>query len=284
MDIERFLMRCAAVPALSLSDPFTAFVSKAQNFDDAIKELDKQIADRGIEEMLRAYKQLFPQQMSFVLPSNVEQEMTGLLEWLNGAEAKMKTLVEAAFSVDLVYQQHVKQLSTLTTLLTTLDTTEKAFKARPEPTRLDVMENFTQWVESSKQLGPAYNRDLGITFKHELQDIQSFIELLKARAEISRLALKATATAKKWKQPDALTNTDKLAKQKETEVKADELLNAQLEAMTKLILSEQIKKFWYEKTLHYRRALASFAKTHTSVQHQMVQAWETLSEEASVPM
>jgi hypothetical protein len=36
MDIERFLWRCAQVPALALSDAFTAFVSKTQNFDEGM--------------------------------------------------------------------------------------------------------------------------------------------------------------------------------------------------------------------------------------------------------
>jgi hypothetical protein len=94
MDIERFLWRCAQVPALALSDPFTAFVSKAQGFDEAKKELDKQIDSRGVEEMIRAYKQLFPSQMSYVLGSTatVDAELGGLLEWLAAAESKMQTV------------------------------------------------------------------------------------------------------------------------------------------------------------------------------------------------
>jgi hypothetical protein len=40
-------------------------------------------------------------------------------------------------------------------------------------------ENLTSLGESAKQLSPVYNRDLVTTFKHELQDIQAFIELLK---------------------------------------------------------------------------------------------------------
>jgi hypothetical protein len=65
---------------------------------------------------------------------------------------------------------------------------------------------------------------------------------MKSRQDISKQSLKAGATAAKWKQPTAVVNTDKLQKQKDIDLKLDENLAAQLEAMTKLILSEQIKK------------------------------------------
>jgi hypothetical protein len=143
--------------------------------------------------------------------------------------------MEASVHFDQTYQQHIKHLSTLTTLLTGVDTLEKGFKLRPEPVRLDVLENFNHWLESSKQLGPAYNRDLVTTFKHELQDIGVFIELLKHRADIAKQATKASATAKKWKQPDApQTNTEKLQKQKDTELKNEENLSQQLVSTTAL--------------------------------------------------
>ncbi len=179
--------------------------------------------------------------------------------------------MEVSVAFDQTYQQHIKHLSTLHTLMGNIDTIEKGFgRARPEPARVDVLAEFTSWLESSKQLHPAYHMELVMVFKHELQDITVLIDVLKHRADLSKAATKATATAKKWKQPDAPpTNTDKLAKQKENDLKAEENSLAVLDAVNKLVLSEQIKKFWLEKSISFRRAMSNFAKTHASVHHSV---------------
>jgi len=143
------------------------------------------------------------------------------------------------------------------------------------------MENFTQWLESTKQIAPAYNQHLVQTFKYELADITALIELLRNRADGMALAHQAVARAVRWKAPDAIANTDKLLKQKEADLKSEEHLLAFVDAQTRLLLATEFHKWWAEKTLNYKKAMAGFARHQLQVTQSLVQTWETLSEEAN---
>jgi len=280
-DIERFLNRCAQLPALALSDPYTAFVSRAQTFDDAMKELDKQVNERPIDDMLRNYRQLFPLQMASQLPDKHEELLKQLTVFVADAEHKMTALLETGINLDRTVQAYQSHLGKLNTLTNQLETLEKTYPQRPEPPRLDVMENFTQWLESTKQIAPAYNQHLVQTFKYELADITALIELLRNRADGMALAHKAVARAARWKAPDAIANTDKLLKQKEADLKSEEHLLAFVDAQTRLLLATEFHKWWAEKTLNYKKAMAGFARHQLQVTQSLVQTWETLSEEAN---
>jgi len=193
----------------------------------------------------------------------------------------MGQILETTTSLDNNVNQHATHLSKLNNLMHALDTVEKGYPARPEPPRLDVLVNFHQWLEGVKQIAPAYNQHLLQTFKYELQDIEAFIELLKARQDLAKEQKKATEKARKWKLPDTLVNTDKLEKQKEQELKREEQLTNEVDAVSKLILSEGVKKFWVEKTTAFRKAVALFAKAQMLVTQQFATTWDTLYEEAT---
>jgi len=54
-----------------------------------------------------------------------------------------------------------------------------------------------------------------------------------------------------------------------------------LESVSKLILSEGVKKFWIEKTTAFRKAVALFAKAQMLVTQQFATTWDSLYEEAT---
>jgi len=269
------------IPALATAYPFQVFLARTQTFEDAVKELDKQTTDRSIDDTLRSYNILFPSEMAFRLPEKADQEIAALLEFLTNCEQKMGQILETTTSLDSNINQHATHLSKLNNLMHALDTVEKGYPARPEPPRLDVLVNFHQWLEGVKQIAPAYNQHLLQTFKYELQDIEAFIEVLKARQDLSKEQKKASEKARKWRLTETLVNTDKLEKQKEQELKRDEQLTNELESVSKLILSEGVKKFWIEKTTAFRKAVALFAKAQMLVTQQFATTWDSLYEEAT---
>jgi len=107
-----------------------------------------------------------------------------------------------------------------------------------------------------------------------------FIEVLRTRADLVANSKKAIEKAKRWKQPDAVV-TDKTRKEKELDLKREEQLLAQVDAMSRLILSDGYRKFWVDKTIAFRRAIALFAHTQLQVAQQLSSTFETLHEEAA---
>jgi len=274
------LNRICQVPALVSSYPFQVFIARTQTFEDAVKELDKQTSDRPIEETLKTFNILFPNEMAFRLPDKSDQDITALLEFLINCEQKMSQILDTTTSLDNNVSQHSQHLSKLNNLMHALDTVEKGYPARPEPPRLDVLVNFHQWLEGVKQIAPAYNTHLLQTFKYELQDIEAYIEVLKARQDLAKEQKKANERARKWKS-EAVANTDKLEKQKDSDIKRDEHLTSELEAVSKLILADGVKKFWIEKTTAFRKSVAAFAKAQMLVTQQLATTWDTLYDEAT---
>jgi len=266
---------------LATSYPFQVFIARTQTFDEAIKELDKQTSERSIDETLKSLSVLFPNELSYKLPDKADQDIGSLLEFLTSCEQKMTQILETTISLDNNVNQHATHLSKLNNLMHALDTVEKGYPARPEPPRLDVLVNFHQWLEGVKQIAPAYNSNLLQTFKYELQDIEAYIEVLKSRQDLAKEHKKASEKARKWKLPDAPASTEKSEKQKEQDIKRDEQLTSELEAVSKLILSEGVKKFWVEKTNAFRKSVAAFAKAQMAVTQQLASTWDSLYDEAT---
>jgi len=280
-DIERFLNRLVAVPAFLQSSPLQAFLTRAQMFEEAVKDLEKSASERSIDDMLKSYRDFYPDHVATRLPDKAEQDLAAMTEFLQSCEQKLSGLLETAALLDGAVSQQVSHLSKLNMFLHSIDTVEKGYPARPDPPRLDVLVNFHQWLEASKQIAPAYSQHLLQTCKFELQDIQAFVELLKVRADYAALAKKANEKAKKWRQPDTIANTDKLEKQKDQDLRRDEQLTALVETIGKLIFAEQFKRFWIEKTLAFKKAIALFSKAQMTVCHQLNQMWETMHDEAT---
>jgi len=145
---------------------------------------------------------------------------------------------------------------------------------------VDISTTFQQWLDCLLHIETANNTNLLQAFNFDLQDIRSFIELLKHRQEVFNELSKASAKAKKWKSSDALVNTDKLKKEKEADLKKEEELTGQLNSMTKLILFEQTQSFWAQKTKNFQASIAAFAKANLEACRQLTTIFHQLAEKA----
>jgi len=278
-EIERFVNRLATIPIIVNSPPFQAFINNTGNFDDASKDLDKKVDNRNRDELLKIYSDFFPKQMSYALPQHADQLLGSFLDFLHKCEKNMAESFDTATALSQNVTTQVQHLTKMNLLVPFIYSIEHGYP-HPAPARVDISTTFQQWLDCLLHIETANNTNLLQAFNFDLQDIRSFIELLKHRQEVFNELSKASAKAKKWKSSDALVNTDKLKKEKEADLKKEEELTGQLNSMTKLILFEQTQSFWAQKTKNFQASIAAFAKANLEACRQLTTIFHQLAEKA----
>jgi len=274
IDLERFLNRAAAQAYVADSEAFTLFVTRTTTFEDAVKDLEKKLAAQNTNDTLRMYDNLFPEIMKTVVPENAEQQVNGLNEFLTLTEERVSGLVNSAKALCTSHTSLLTDLHKINEFMSSTYTVEKGYPDRPQPSRVDVMEQFSQWEISEKQSAPSLDEDLFQTFKYELQDVQGFLELLKVRRAVLGRKVKAVEKAAKWKLPETLVDTGKKEALRTQDIQKEKEETDLLDAMTRLILTTEIQRFWTQKTARYKTSMARFAKEQLSVNKQLGTMWD----------
>jgi hypothetical protein len=172
---------------------------------------------------------------------------------VQGEEARLSALHATTHSIGIGWLNMIKDTSIMSEELTALKGLEQDFVLRPDPPRPDLSTVMTQWSDSVKQIAPVYYTHLYATFKHELQDSQGMITMLKHREGLHAECSKAVATAAQWKAANyAAKETPKSMAQKAFDLEQEKSLLALLDLTTKLILSYELPKMWGSKVLRCR--------------------------------
>jgi len=190
-------------------------------------------------------------------------------------------MLEEAVHLDHNNLKFVENLGKLNNLFSQLESLEKAYTNRPDPSRLSIQGRLSEWADAEKRAEVAYNQSLLHSFRTELADIQAFIEMLKYRTEMNASCQKAIKQAKKWKSGELVPKNDKEKKEREIDLKKEELLITELECMNKIIFAQELVHFWMDKAASYKHSLGNFAKQQSQVNKLLYKTWKALYEEAN---
>jgi len=227
------------------------------------------------------YKDLFQQQEEFALSVTAELEIGNWTEFLKLCEEKLTSAADTAAKLEEAVQDHVTNLTKLHPLSQQIFQMEKEYKNLPGVPRLDTSGYLEEWAGVSKDQQVAHGLYLSNAFKYDVSDIQAFLELLRARADVAKDAKKAVERAKKWKLTEA--TTEKLKKERESDLKREESAVAYSDAFTKLILAQQATVFWKEKTLNFKKSIAKFADVQVKASKTMLDTFQKLSDQCNAP-
>jgi len=280
-DMERFMNRLATIPIIVHSDPFKVFLAHQERFEDVMKQMDQKLSSRTTETLLSMYKDLFQQQEEFALSVTAELEIGNWTEFLKLCEEKLTSAADTAAKLEEAVQDHVTNLTKLHPLSQQIFQMEKEYKNLPGVPRLDTSGYLEEWAGVSKDQQVAHGLYLSNAFKYDVSDIQAFLELLRARADVAKDAKKAVERAKKWKLTEA--TTEKLKKERESDLKREESAVAYSDAFTKLILAQQATVFWKEKTLNFKKSIAKFADVQVKASKTMLDTFQKLSDQCNAP-
>jgi len=283
IDLERFLNRAAQQSYVADSEAFTLFVSRTTTFDDAVKDVEKKMLALQINDTLRMYDSLFPEIMKGSVAENAETQVNGLNEFLTLTEEKIIGLVSAAKALCTSHSNLLTDLHKINEFMASTYTVEKGYPDRPSPPRLDIMDQLTIWEASEKQSGPSIDEDLYQTFKYELQDVQAFLELLKVRRTALSRKIKAVEKAAKWKLPETVVDNNKKEALRTQDIQKEKEETELLDALTKLILSTEVQRFWKQKTARFKAAIARFAKEQLTISKQLGHMWDSMLTSSTEP-
>lgn len=265
-DLQRFLQRCVDRKYITDSLPFQMFVSRP-GFDAGKKAVEKDLKNWTHANNVEVFKELFPELDSADLPANAEERIAELGKFAEAAELRLSALHATTHSIGIGWLNMIKDTSIMSEELTALKDLESDFVLRPDPPRPDLSAVMTQWSDSVKQIAPVYYTHLYTTFKHELQDSQGMIKMLKYRQQLYEECGKAVTTAQQWKGTNyQAKETPKSMAQKAFDLENEKSLLALMDLTTKLILNYELPLRWNAKVLRYHENMLYFSKAqHVNV-------------------
>jgi len=277
VDLERFLNRIqqSPTPCLSNSPMFKMFLQRAATFEDGVKDLNKMLDSRSIQDTLHEYSELFPEVMKKEIEdrNKTNLEVAALFEFLVAQEEKLTGLHSSSRSLLNSSNMMSKDIVALSGYLEKTYTLEKGFPDKPQPTRVDIQTEFTEWGTEKKHTTAAIYHELVSAFKYELMDIEAFLEILKFRQAVVVRRNKAVEKAKVWKLPETLVDTEKKEQQRAADLAVEKDENDLVDAITKLILHTQLGQFWRNKVNMFRDCMHRFSKAQSLFTQRQQKHW-----------
>jgi len=155
VDLERFLNRIQQSPNqfLTNSPMFKMFLQRASTFEDGVKDVNKMLDGRNIQDTLHEYAELFPEVMKKEIEdrNKTNLEMAALYEFLVAQEEKLTGLHASARSLLNSSNMMSKDIIALGGYLERTYTLEKGFPDKPLPARVDIQTEISEWGNEKKK-------------------------------------------------------------------------------------------------------------------------------------
>lgn len=274
--LERFLRRVSKIPILAESPFFVQFLTRATTFEEAMKQMDKDVDTRQTAAVSAQYVRYFSKILSLSVPQNAEIELMAMKEFLTAEEDRLSKLVVHAQELCDGLNKTVATLSKMNSVMQQLYTVEKGYPALPGPPRLDVLETFSQWHVDAKESEPAHASNMHAMLVHEHADKKVMIDVLHARAVLKAKYDKSKAKALKWSEPNAVCTSDKQKAQKEHDLKTEEDEAALLDCVTKVILLHQLHALCDDNMRSWQQNFGEFAASQVAIAQSALQNWDRL--------
>lgn len=278
LSLERFINRVAAIPILADSAAFQMFVSRAFTFDEGMKEIEKEVKGLSIPIMTKTIQQFYPEITEMPVPQNGDQEIKVMLEFLINEEEGLNSFLKESKEFVANMSKNVLILGKMNAAMSHLFTLEKAYGgASDEHSRYNVLENFTQLHTDWKEADPSYTSELVVTLGNELMDVQALIAVLKKRNAAQLQYTKTTKPkADKWSAKDAMTDPEKVQKQKDIQTEEEERVWCEL--FTVMLLNAQFKAMWMEKIADWKKSMVRLGNSHFVMASKSAQNFQTMKD------
>ncbi len=273
LGLQRFMRRIAAVPFLAQTDVYQMFISRhADSFPAARKDIENAIKEQTTQDVLDKYARLFPRAIKTQLPDSADEGVLRLRECLERSEKQLVVMTKAAdAAVEHAAAVH-DQLEVITAGFIALAVAEDEYAQRPEPKRLNFDAQLATWSAQMRVSSDNLQSELATRLYNELDDVTSFLEIIKTRDDLRERYEKCRKAADKYRSSDKPISEKDMIKRDES-YEQESLSKAVLEVVTKVILCSQIQLVWAEKMRGFRRGMHNLAAKDLKVLRTLVEVW-----------
>ena len=203
-DLNRFMNRLTNDNILCDSLPLKLFLVRHENsLDEGKKDVENILSISNDKlyssSVIERFSSLFVEALSKDYPNTINEEMLRLKEFLINSEKELLVMLQNSRLMRNKCADSTTAIESYASQLNALSKVESIYPQRPDPARVDIVENITSWASNSKDDAKFIAENLISSCRYELQDIQSMIEIINSRDELLTFTTKAGIRVDKWR-------------------------------------------------------------------------------------